>query len=536
MSPTEVGVARAAALFERVDPVKAAALLESVLAADPATAAGLVLTSRIRLVLDQVDRALEAGQGDRAGPRRPAPAGRGEPGAHPAGRHEEAITTAYRAVIADPGNPLWHDRVAWSLIAADRQLADAEQAARTAVGLNPNEAHYYFTHGVTLDALGHADQARQALLISLRLEPENPVAQHRLAVLNGESVRPPEKKRRGWRMFGRCSTDGGKPVRPEASSVAILPDLGSLEALLGSGFGVRALFPRVRLGERPSRVDERHVAERLREVADAGGRARVVLLGQQPDIVAQRQQPLEQLARLVAAADQREVVGQPERARRNAPSPGGSPSTPSRRRSCSAARSRRSSSSRSIASTVPRTRGSSARQEADQRDHQQARVELARAVVLGERACAPRRSPASQTSAWISSRSARQRSTGPSRPNSSTALTARSNATHAITFECVKCRRGAAHLPDALVRAASQPLSRKLEQRALQRPGAASSRSGAAAAGAWCSASMHLAVDVELELLGRRRCRSAPAPSPRSRAATSSLELGQPALAGRRRT
>ena len=88
-------------------------------------------------------------------------------------------------------------------------------AARTAIGLNPNEAHYYFTHGVTLDALGHADQARQALLISLRLEPENPIAQHRLAVLNGESLRPPEKKRRGWRMFGRRATDGGKPVRPE---------------------------------------------------------------------------------------------------------------------------------------------------------------------------------------------------------------------------------------------------------------------------------------------------------------------------------
>ena len=36
----------------------------------------------------------------------------------------------------------------------------------------------------------------------------------------------------------------------------------------------------------------------------------------------------------------------------------------------------------------------------------------------------------------------RQRSTGPSRPNSSWARTARSNATHAITFEWVKCRYG----------------------------------------------------------------------------------------------
>ena len=81
---------------------------------------------------------------------------------------------AYRAVIVEPKNPLWQDRVAWALLAADRLIADAEQAARTAIGLDPNEAHYYFTHGVTLEALGHADQARQALLISLRLEPEQP--------------------------------------------------------------------------------------------------------------------------------------------------------------------------------------------------------------------------------------------------------------------------------------------------------------------------------------------------------------------------
>jgi hypothetical protein len=63
--------------------------------------------------------------------------------------------------------------------------------------------------------MGHSDQARQALLLSLKLEPENPVAQHRLAVLNGEAARAPEKKKRGWRMFGRRSGDGGKGGRPE---------------------------------------------------------------------------------------------------------------------------------------------------------------------------------------------------------------------------------------------------------------------------------------------------------------------------------
>ena len=108
---------------------------------------------------------------------------------------------AYRAVIVEPKNPLWHDRVAWALLAADRQLADAEQAARTAIGLDPNEAHYYYTHGVALDALGHTDQARQALLTSLRMAPDNPGARHRLAVLNGEAARDAAPKKRGFKLF-----------------------------------------------------------------------------------------------------------------------------------------------------------------------------------------------------------------------------------------------------------------------------------------------------------------------------------------------
>ena len=72
------------------------------------------------------------------------------------------------------------------------------------MGLDPNEAHYYFTHGVALGALGHVDQARQALLTSLRLEPGNPEAKHRLDVLNGDAEPVAERKaRRGWKLFGR---------------------------------------------------------------------------------------------------------------------------------------------------------------------------------------------------------------------------------------------------------------------------------------------------------------------------------------------
>jgi len=215
MSPTELGVARAAALFERVDPAKAAALLETVLADDPGSAAGWILMARIRLVLDEVEQALDAaGRAIALAPEDPRPLATASRVLTLLGRHEEAVTMAYRAVIVEPKNPLWHDRVAWALLAADRQIADAEQAARTAIGLDPNEAHYYFTHGVTLDALGHADQARQALLISLRLEPDNPVAQHRLAVLNGETRRAAEPKKRGWKLFGR-KKDQVRSARPE---------------------------------------------------------------------------------------------------------------------------------------------------------------------------------------------------------------------------------------------------------------------------------------------------------------------------------
>ena len=84
-----------------------------------------------------------------------------------------------------------------------REKDSLEQAARTAIGLDPNEAHYYFTHGVALAALGHVDQARQALGTSLRLEPGNPVARQRLDILNGAVEPVAEKKRRGWKLFGR---------------------------------------------------------------------------------------------------------------------------------------------------------------------------------------------------------------------------------------------------------------------------------------------------------------------------------------------
>jgi tetratricopeptide (TPR) repeat protein len=205
MTPVDPRVERAAALYEDLDFEHARATLEPVLDALPDSADGWILMARLRLELDQPDLALEAAT--RAMPLAPddsRPLALASRALTLLTRHEDAINMAYRAVVSDPRNPLWHDRIAWALMAADRQISDAEQAARTAIGLAPDEAHYYFTHGVTLEALGHLDQARQALLTSLRIEPGNPVAQHRLAVLNGEAQpEHPEKKKRGWKLFGK---------------------------------------------------------------------------------------------------------------------------------------------------------------------------------------------------------------------------------------------------------------------------------------------------------------------------------------------
>ncbi|MBL7257344.1 tetratricopeptide repeat protein [Paractinoplanes lichenicola] len=202
--PTEVAIAQAATLFEQLDVERAVATLEPALRADPGAIEGWILLARLRLALDEAQNALEAADhAIRIDAGDPRPLALSSRALTVLGRHEDAVTMAYRAVIADPRNALWHDRVAWALLAADRQIADAEQAARTAIGFDPTEAHYYYTHGVTLEALGHTDQARQALLTSLRMEPENPVAQHHLAVLNGEATRPAETKKRGWRLFGR---------------------------------------------------------------------------------------------------------------------------------------------------------------------------------------------------------------------------------------------------------------------------------------------------------------------------------------------
>src|SRR5262245_422924 len=63
------------------------------------------------------------------------------------------------------------------------------------------------------------------------------------------------------------------------------------------------------------RADDRDVGERLREIPELSFRPRVVLLGQEADVVAQREQSLEEPPRVVMAAEEQVDVDEPEAAR-----------------------------------------------------------------------------------------------------------------------------------------------------------------------------------------------------------------------------
>src|SRR5689334_18947579 len=62
------------------------------------------------------------------------------------------------------------------------------------------------------------------------------------------------------------------------------------------------------------RVREREVRERLREVPELPLRLRVVLLGQQADVVRKADQAVEERMRLVVPADELVAIDEPERA------------------------------------------------------------------------------------------------------------------------------------------------------------------------------------------------------------------------------
>jgi len=122
--------------------------------------------------------------------------------------------------------------------------------------------------------------------------------------------------------------------------------------------------------------------EGLGKVAEESPCRRVVLLGQEAHVVAEREEPFEDFARLGTAALKRKIVGEPEGARQEGALPG---------RQAVDVRRRRISQHETVRHELlpdrldgaehPRVTGG---QETDERDHQETRIEIVGAIVLDE--------------------------------------------------------------------------------------------------------------------------------------------------------
>src|SRR5215211_2897967 len=101
------------------------------------------------------------------------------------------------------------------------------------------------------------------------------------------------------------------PSRPKATAMA-LPIPREEPVTIATLSSSCTIFPS--FGKLDRAVDQRQVGKRLWEVADQPLCPRVVLLAQQPHVVAQREQPLEELLGLAVAADAPQSIDHPEAA------------------------------------------------------------------------------------------------------------------------------------------------------------------------------------------------------------------------------
>src|SRR5262245_59871849 len=176
--------------------------------------------------------------------------------------------------------------------------------------------------------------------------------------------------------------DSGARVAPERARAAPGDGLTGLASALLAVLGGPAAPREIARG-----VDQPDVRERLRKVAQESPRARIVLLGQKADVVADVAKALEECARLGLLALQREIVGQPEAAREKGALTRGQPVELG-----DGLVSRHEAIGREA--TADGLDGSEharilRRKESDERNHQEARVEQLRAVVLQEGAELP---------------------------------------------------------------------------------------------------------------------------------------------------
>ena len=178
-------VAMAAAQFQRGEPGAAVELLGTVLAAEPDHLRALVLMTHAQLALKQHEVAFEvANHAVRVAPESAEALSALSRALTALDRHDEAVQVALEAVGREPENAYRHNRLAWALIGDGKRGVEAEQAARMAVHLNPDEADFRITYGMVMKQLDLTDRARQALRDALALEPANAVAQHELATLD----------------------------------------------------------------------------------------------------------------------------------------------------------------------------------------------------------------------------------------------------------------------------------------------------------------------------------------------------------------
>ena len=217
---------------------------------------------------------------------------------------------------------------------------------------------------------------------------------------------------RGWsRATGPVGTMPGSPWTGPTPRSCVDPPRRSLPSGStpgGPGPGITWSALACRDPYLGRRVDQGHVGERLGEVADQPPATGSYSSDSRPRSLRSASSRSNSWRASCVPAEQGQAVGQPERAGQE----GALAARRARRRPRSppcgtGGRSPPSIRSRSIASMVPATRRIGGREEAHERDHQQAGVELVGAVVLGEGAL--RRVEAlSQTWSWISWRMLRQ--------------------------------------------------------------------------------------------------------------------------------
>src|SRR5271155_1860013 len=95
-----------------------------------------------------------------------------------------------------------------------------------------------------------------------------------------------------------------QPDPPATMAVVRSPRRPWRHCHAGEALLVRHAGPLVVLGEPDGSIDERDMGERLGEISDLTLGDRIVFLREQPEIVAQRDEPLEELDGFVVAPDQ----------------------------------------------------------------------------------------------------------------------------------------------------------------------------------------------------------------------------------------